>query len=271
MEKDIYIIRNKINNKVYIGQSVNAEVRYKAHISNSKTFSRHSEIDEAMSELGIENFYYEIIERTENYNERERYWIKYYNSLIPNGYNILEGGNVKPQHTSIKNEEILLKIIQDIQFSNKSLKTIAEENNLSLKIISSINRGTSYKRDYIYPLRKRDKDSLDSILASQIMKEIISTNNSLRDISKRYNINPSLVRNINDGIIFRDDSLNYPLRDTIKEPDYLNKIIYLLTNSDKSLRKIASEVGVSYSTVQGINSGRYHNNSLFNYPIRSNI
>ena len=46
-----------------------------------------------MAELGVENFWYEVIETTENYDEREGYWINYYNSTVPNGYNLLLDGD----------------------------------------------------------------------------------------------------------------------------------------------------------------------------------
>ncbi len=268
MKKDIYIIKNKINNKVYIGQAANTEQRYKGHKSNAKSLIRHSAIDEAMNGLGVENFYYEIIERVENYNEREMFWIKYYNCLIPNGYNILEGGNSKPQHNSIKSEEELLKIIDDICNSNKSLKQIGDENNLSLKIISAINRGTSYRRDYDYPLRKRIDDTLNNDLLFQIKKEIINSNNSLREISKKYNVNTTIVRKVNEGKLLYDNKIKYPIRNTNEKPEYLDIVINLLFNTSKSLRSIAKENNISYSTVQGINSGRYYYNPLLTYPIR---
>ena len=41
-----------------------------------------------------ENFNFEVIEEVENslLNEREIYWISFYNSLVPNGYNLTAGG-----------------------------------------------------------------------------------------------------------------------------------------------------------------------------------
>lgn len=47
-----------------------------------------------MRKLGLENFYIEILEECpkEKMNEREKYWISYYNSY-KNGYNGTEGGD----------------------------------------------------------------------------------------------------------------------------------------------------------------------------------
>lgn len=48
-----------------------------------------------MNKDGINNFIFEIIEEIDNtlLNERECYWITYYNSKTPNGYNITDGGS----------------------------------------------------------------------------------------------------------------------------------------------------------------------------------
>ena len=89
--KGIYKITDKISNKVYIGQSSNLANRFNAHISdfeNGKGLKKHN------PELQIENLIFEIIEICENeevLDERERYWIKYYDSFF-NGFNRTMGG-----------------------------------------------------------------------------------------------------------------------------------------------------------------------------------
>lgn len=87
----IYKITNINNNKVYIGQSNNLERRYKEHFVwklNNKQY-----IDELIQDLGKKNFSFEIIEECELevLDEREKYWIKYYNSFYE-GYNKTKGG-----------------------------------------------------------------------------------------------------------------------------------------------------------------------------------
>lgn len=93
----IYKIVNKINNKIYIGQSINVVDRWKQHqykSLNSKELAYNSAIHQAMRKYGIENFVFEIIEECsiDELDEKERYWISKLNTLSPNGYNILEGG-----------------------------------------------------------------------------------------------------------------------------------------------------------------------------------
>lgn len=92
----IYIIKNKINNKVYIGQSVDIMCRWYAHRNSAKGKSQDSytKIHTAMNKLGIDNFYIEILEECEysKLDEREIYWINFFNSY-KNGYNMTLGGD----------------------------------------------------------------------------------------------------------------------------------------------------------------------------------
>ena len=66
-----------------------------------------------------------MIETVHNYNEREIYWIKHYNSILPNGYNYCLGGGgtetgVGSANAKIRNNEELEAIIGDLMVSSKS-------------------------------------------------------------------------------------------------------------------------------------------------------
>lgn len=66
MKKDIYIIRNDINNKIYIGQAKTTSLRWSGH---KRCHGGFIEIDKAMAKLGIEHFTCEVIEKQiENYS-----------------------------------------------------------------------------------------------------------------------------------------------------------------------------------------------------------
>lgn len=86
----IYKITNKINKKAYIGQSIDIERRWQEHIHED----RQSYIHNAIKKYGINNFSFEIIEECskEELDEKEIFWIKYYNTF-ENGYNLTLGGN----------------------------------------------------------------------------------------------------------------------------------------------------------------------------------
>ena len=88
----IYIIENDVNDKLYVGQTINPHVRWKAH--------RHkvlytSVINKAIKKYGSKHFDFVLVEACvsrDELNTREVYWIDELNSISPNGYNLTEGG-----------------------------------------------------------------------------------------------------------------------------------------------------------------------------------
>lgn len=88
----IYKRTNLINDKVYIGQTINnPEIRWKAEDTSQQA------IGVAVRTYGSENFLNEIIDYAssrEELNEKEKYWISYYNSNNKEkGYNRTKGGS----------------------------------------------------------------------------------------------------------------------------------------------------------------------------------
>lgn len=86
----IYKITNRLNGKIYIGQTrQKVEQRFLQHAHAA------TPLGNAMRQCGLENFTVEIIENCDTYdqaNDREKFWIKALNSKIPNGYNKADGG-----------------------------------------------------------------------------------------------------------------------------------------------------------------------------------
>lgn len=87
----IYKIENKINKKIYIGQSIEIENRWKKHLYTKDDFLIHR----AIQKYGKQCFDFSILEECDvsELNDKEQYWIEYYNSLMPNGYNMTPGGS----------------------------------------------------------------------------------------------------------------------------------------------------------------------------------
>lgn len=87
----VYKITNLINGKSYIGITQrDPQIRFNEHFSNKKEL-----LYKAKEKYGKENFQLEIIEDNipkEKIDEKERYYIKLYNTLVPNGYNLSIGG-----------------------------------------------------------------------------------------------------------------------------------------------------------------------------------
>lgn len=92
----IYLITNTVTHKVYVGQSVDIERRWKEHKArafNPNSNNYDTPLARSIRKYGIEAFVESILcECTqEELNEKEAYYIHQFNSLVPNGYNILDG------------------------------------------------------------------------------------------------------------------------------------------------------------------------------------
>lgn len=91
----IYKITNTITNQCYIGQSIDIESRWKEHIYESQKLRKKTKFYLALNKYGTDAFEFEVLEEcplNQNFlDERERYWINYYDSYS-NGYNSTLGG-----------------------------------------------------------------------------------------------------------------------------------------------------------------------------------
>jgi len=100
----IYKITNLINNKIYIGKTINDSPDY----YGSGVIIKHS-----INKYGIENFEKEIIdnaESVEELNEKEIYWISFFDSTnLEIGYNIGKGGDGGDLITNNPNKEHFLE------------------------------------------------------------------------------------------------------------------------------------------------------------------
>lgn len=88
----VYMHRNKINNKVYIGQTCNIKVRW-----HPISYKGSSYFYNAIEKYGWDNFEHIILIDNlslEEADQKEKYFIKIYESTNRNkGYNLKTGGN----------------------------------------------------------------------------------------------------------------------------------------------------------------------------------
>ena len=161
----IYKIENLINHKIYIGQSKTIEKRWRQE--KERAFDKSSEefsktLYKAFRKHGIENFSFEIIEKCDAslLNEREVYWIGFYNSYF-DGYNETKGGEgVLWFGISLTYEQV--KEIQEIlKTTNRTHKDIGQQFQVSENTICGINTGYYwYDSNINYPIRKTKKEIL---------------------------------------------------------------------------------------------------------------
>lgn len=127
----IYKITNDINNKVYIGQtSFSIEKRFSEHCKDAFKFKAEKRpLYSAMRKYGIENFHVELLEETENPNEREKYWIQKFNTYH-NGYNATIGGEGK----CLYDHSAIAKRIQEYPYASE----VAQEFGCCVDIVYAI-------------------------------------------------------------------------------------------------------------------------------------
>ena len=118
MKCGIYLITNLINNKKYVGQSLNIQKRWNQHCSAA--FNPHNKgydypLYQAFRKYGINNFSFEILEECNSteLNDKEEYYIKFYNTLSNQGYNQALVG----QGGATLTPAIVLSIIEELQYN----------------------------------------------------------------------------------------------------------------------------------------------------------
>lgn len=284
MKKYIYVIKNDINEKVYVGQAIDPYQRFIGHCQKREN---KSAIDGAIKKYGREHFYYIIVEGPiENYNDREKYWIKFYNSIAPNGYNIQPGGEEPPVRKGFRNNRSVFESYDDIYevldlLRNKdlTLMEIAKYKQCSVNTIKAINKGLRYKIDGIeYPVRDfRMSGEHENMITQKQVDEIIEvikkSDISIREIAKMFTVAYATVKDINDGIskLYRRENEVYPIRgETTKGRNRrIEKTIKAeLKRGLLSKNQIASKYNIPYGIVSSINAGRCYFDPNIVYPIK---
>ncbi len=185
MISGIYKIENLINHHKYIGLSKDIPGRWRSHrnkYNNPKSKDYNMVIYQAMRKYGIENFSFEILEECEEekLNEREQYWINYYDSYN-NGYNSTPGGDEKGIHFGqpievydlngnyITTYPNMTYAAKEIGVSRNTIYTIIHNNRLStkgyqLKKLNDNKKIKPYKSRQGGKLKVYQKDDNDNIL-----------------------------------------------------------------------------------------------------------
>lgn len=177
----IYRIINTINNKSYIGQSINLKRRLLQHYNLWNNSRIKKCLYSAFLKYGIENFKIEILEYiTEEINEElynqldilEIFYIKKYNTYGENGYNETKGGE---KHLGCNHSKrIAQKISNSLKEYYKTHKWLLSENKYTY--------GYNYKEKYFI-------EAISRTLLSKQLKE------------RGFNISPTKICNCAVGNI----------------------------------------------------------------------
>lgn len=170
----IYITTNNLDGKKYIGQKSYSMPNWKRYLGSGIYLKR------AIKKYGRENFSREIIEECETreeLNEREKYWIKYYDATNSDDfYNIAHGGDGGWVNEGKSKEEI--KAMYDNRATNPRLG----EKSSSAKLTNN---------------------EVEEIIQCLLNREFI------QDIAKKYNVSPRTIDDIKNHKTWKHMTENY--------------------------------------------------------------
>lgn len=135
----IYQIVNDINDKIYIGATnFSLKKRFDQHRRDSKKENaKNRPMYADMNKYGIEHFHIELIEETDNLDEREIYWIKK-KQTANKGYNISLGGKGK----KFVDDEIVIKTYRE----NKNIAKVSRKLQIDQHTVLTVLRRNNIKK-----------------------------------------------------------------------------------------------------------------------------
>lgn len=220
-KKAIYVITNSVNNKVYVGQTNNPTERWKKHrwLAHGAEDVGKSAIHDAMRAIGVDNFTFTILGWYDDYNQKEKDYIVKYNSLVPNGYNLVPGGEEPPHkygeehHNSIYPQKIVDNIIDDLLSRKYTQAEICKKYNVPQQLLTSINRGVTHRRPELeYPIIKTSNYHCKDDDFEKICYLLKNSECTCAEIGQYFGFSASTIKAINSGRNHYDKNKTYPIR-----------------------------------------------------------
>ena len=271
MEKYVYKIENNINHKIYIGQTNNLERRIKEHRHDKRM---NHPIYNAIHKYGWENFSVETLYFGEDYNTKEKEYIKLYRSNEKEfGYNIQNGGQDSSgennPRSKLTQQQVDL-LMKDLKETNVEFDKLAEKYNVSIKTIRNVNTGIAWrKNDITYPIREPlICPSINHEKIKLIKKMLRDGFYSIDYIARMFKVERYVILNINKGVTYYDENDEYPIRELGLTHDELEEIIKLLEDPSIPMKYIAKLYGRAVTQIYRINNGGSWHNPNIKYPIR---
>lgn len=218
----IYLITNKINNKVYIGKTDDVKSRWQKHLSSArlKTEKGYFLLHKAINKYKQNNFIISIIEEHEDELIafiQEAYWIEHYKSNVCKygnqyGYNLTSGGEGASGHKHTQESKYKMSIASSgkpksnahrsslsLAHTGKSL-TSEHKNNIGKSVKGKI-RSDQSKENYSQSKlgNKNPQSKLNENQVKEIKNAFIKTKLSDTEIGIKYGVHRRTISDIRRG------------------------------------------------------------------------
>lgn len=221
----IYAYKKKSQDKiVYVGQTIALEQRHKQHMLydpfNKNTKEYNYPLSRGIRKYGIDEYELIILEEDiplEQLDDREKYWIKYYDTYW-NGYNQTTGGAspTKPIYT----DEHIQTVINMLKNEDFSYNDIQEKTGLSFTHIYNINIGVRRPQENIqYPIRSSNTKGtkglkFNSQQIEEIHQALLNSNKDFGKLAIEFGCSRETISHINKGTrkAYHLEKYDYPLR-----------------------------------------------------------
>ena len=243
----IYRIKNKITKKSYIGESKKKDVnwRWSEHKQNIKNNKGCPALRDAVIKYGIENFEFSIIIICFD-DDRfiyEKEYIKKYNTVVPNGYNITKGGEgggfQGKKHTEQVKADIRNKSKQKYIDNPELRKQVSERNKIIMKnpeIREKIKNGLLNSEKWKKAKEENRAGNYKNNKHNEEIKNKIS-----EGLKKYYANNPNITIKNSDPNVEIDNKLGKKIKQYDMNNNFLNEYI--------SIRAAARKTSISRSTI----------------------
>ena len=188
----IYLIFNDVNDKVYVGQTIQSlNKRFNGHCCYSKTDrSVNMYIKRAIHKYGRDKFHIKLIEECpiKELSKREKYWINYYDSYN-NGYNLTLGGQDSNYFSLHKLEDSIdIKKFEEyiLEFKPLAIEVASHLGISKCSVYNLINR-IGNPDLVLNSYNPRKGKSIEDIDKEELIK-LYNSGWSILDLVKRYHI-----------------------------------------------------------------------------------
>lgn len=272
MPFNLYVIKNTVNDKIYIGQTTKeVEERFNRHKNRARNDqSVTNALYNAFRKYGTENFYVEKLCNVNNMdelNELEEFLIQEFNSLTPNGYNVAFGGNNKLHNDVTKAKQSVSSKIQRATPEGKEMMhKLAQDkwDNPEYRAKMKDYYGSDERKELSSNVASKNWDNPEyrAIMKDANCKKILDTEtgviyNSITELSNVLNKERHTVSSgIKNGLklysryVYNDNSIKINKQYLLKEEKPKNSSKKMLDTTTgityTSIKDGAKKLGISY-------------------------